>query len=153
MNKTLVYVCGDVQLKDRALNYLSTTREEVITIQSNIQTDLQPFGSVVKSILVSAYKEYVTDIYIVVSTVEQIEINESDVRGWLESEGIGKEKFEIFDYLDQFSKNTLHDWLAVNSVEKTLSKNLDMLKTHPFLPKKLNFNGLLLEENGEFKLV
>ncbi len=153
MTKTLIYICGDVQLKDQALNFLNTTREDVITIQSNIQTELQPFGSVVKSILVSAFKEHVTDIYIVVSKKDQNEIEESVVRGWLESEGIEKETFEVFDYLDQFSKQTLTDWLAVNAVEKTLSKNLEMLKSHPFLPKKLNFKGLLLEENKEFKIV
>lgn len=153
MTKTLIYICGDVQLKDQALNFLNTTREDVITIQSNVASDLQPFGSVVKSILVSSYKENTTDVYIVVSQKEKNEIHETKMRHWLENEGVEKETFEIFDYLDQFSNHTLSDWLSVNNVEITLIKNLNMLKTHPFLPKKLSFKGLILNEQQEFTII
>jgi carbonic anhydrase len=153
MKKTLIYICGDVQLKDRALNFLNTTREEVITIQSNVASDLQPFGSVVKSILVTAYKENVTDVYIVVSQIDKHEIHESEMREWLENEGVEQDTFEIFDYLDKFSKHTLSDWLAVKTVEKTLNKNLAMLKSHPFLPKKLSFKGLILDAQHEFTII
>ncbi|WNF38162.1 hypothetical protein RJD24_06970 [Bacillaceae bacterium IKA-2] len=153
MSKKLIYICGDVQLKDQALNYLNTTREDVITIQNNVASDLQPFGSVVKSILVSSYNENITDVYIVVSQIEKNEIHATKMRDWLENEGIDKETFEIFDYLDKFSNHTLSDWLSVNNVEITLNKNLTMLKTHPFLPKKLSFKGLLLNEQQEFTII
>lgn len=143
--KTLLYITGNENLKENAFQFLQLHDHEAITIYGNFTTELHPFGSVVKAILMTAYLENVEEIYLVGSISNEKQFSENEIRQWLKQEGITESTFNILDYLGKFNQKELSNWLVFEDKKETVSKNITMLKTHPLLPKKLSFKGIVFE--------
>lgn len=152
MTKKLIYICGNETLKKQALDYLNADHDDIV-LQNNISVLLQPFGSVVKSMLVSAFKENVSNVYIVAPGNDSYETDENEVRQWLLEQGVENKTLQLFNYLDQYDRQSLNDWLKIDSTEETLAKNIQMLNAHPLLPKHLVFTGIINNNNRKFKVL
>lgn len=150
--KKFIYICGDEKLKEQALSYLNVNEGDTI-IQNNMTVLLDPFGSVVKSMLLSAYKHETTNVYVVASVNEGEEPDASDLRLWLLDNGIEKDTLQLFDYLEKYDRPTINEWLDVTNVEQTMHKNIQMLKKHPLLPNTLTFTGLIVDKTENIKMI
>ena len=147
--KKLVYVCGSDQLRQKALEYLGETEENVIFLQSNVPVALDPYGSIVKAMLISSFKEEVKEVYIVASENDESKISEQEMWQWLEENGVEKNTANLIEYIKTPNQFSVGSWLSVGAVENTLAENLQMLQSHPLLPKTLSFHAICLSNNKE----
>ncbi|WP_096199032.1 hypothetical protein [Bacillus sp. FJAT-45350] len=149
MKKSMI-LTSHIEIIDYTLHHLQLDKKDVVILQSYHHGVLHPFGNTVRSILLAAYKEQISDFYFVDYIVDKNEhTSYSDIRAWLQQEGVKDETFELLHYLDHPSKHYLEKWLSARNPKVEIQTNLEMLNKHPLLPHKLTFHGLLFSNDHE----
>lgn len=127
--------------------------ENMLTIQCYGPVISNPYGDIMRSIIIAIYQEKIKEIYVV--GTENNEAVSADVLIELDSM---KDKIQTLDYLFQHSKpefsgETVHEWLNENGRDR-IEKCVNIIYHHPLVPSNVKVRGLIIDhENGKPSIV
>lgn len=128
-------------------------RESMLTIHSYDSVIVQPYGDIMRSIIIAIYQENVEEIFVV-----GIEDKETDVVNLQIQRDFIKNNREI-DYLfkncmPEFSSDSLNAWLSgQENVSENIEKSIDMIRHHPLVPSDIKVHGFMIDRTGEKEMV
>jgi len=127
--------------------------ENMLTIQCYGPVISNPYGDIMRSIIIAIYQEKVEEIYVV--GTKNSEALSANVLIELDSM---KEKIRTLDYLFQhsrpeFLRGTVHEWLNENSHDR-IEKCVNIIYHHPLVPQNVKVRGLIIDrEDGKPSIV
>lgn len=157
-DKRALFVIGmDQELQPLLQHSTKIKSENIMTLQTYGPEISQPYGDLMRDILLAVYQDRVEDIFLVGTKGEQR--NVVDMRDLpnkiCEQDGI-KEKMETIDFLfkhcmPELSGVTFYEWLeGSKTVIEGIQKSVKFLREHPLMPSYLRVYGLLMDkETGE----
>ena len=141
--KVAILSCMDTRLIELIPAALGIKNGDVKIIKNAGGVISHPFDSVMRSLLVAVFELGVTDIMVIGHTDCGVQhINEEVMLQHMVRRGIEHEKIAMARYCGiDFDK-----WLeGFDSVEESVSKTVDSIVDHPFIPKDVNVYGFVMD--------
>ena len=152
-NAKVLFLTGvDQELPQLLQQMTNINIENMMTLQVYGPEIAQPFGDLLRAIILAIYQGNVEEVVVVGTTHDQ----RRDIRAKLyEQDGI-PEKAKTVDFLftrcmPEFPGVTLDEWLqGSKTVTESVQKSVKLLREHPLLPSGFTVHGLLMDkEKGE----
>ncbi|OXS80139.1 hypothetical protein [Domibacillus enclensis] len=138
------------------LPVITNKKAEQLIITTSFGTIIsQPYGCTIRDIILAVYSEDIEEIYIIgEKDSKEHAINGEEILSKIRKAGIAKETIETIEYIDAAGSN-LSSWLSgKQDVNKMITENIDLIKSHPLIPKTLSIYGFIANaETGEFEAV
>lgn len=150
--KMVVVSCMDTRLTELLPQAMSIKNGDAKIIKNAGGTIVHPFGSAMRSILVSVFEFDVDEVYIVAhDECGMCNINTDDVIDKMLKKGISK---EVIDTLKN-SGIDVKAWMeGFDCIEESLRKSVAVVKNHPLLPKNVHVHGLIINpKTGELRIL
>ncbi|UII57072.1 hypothetical protein LS684_06430 [Cytobacillus spongiae] len=113
----------------------------------------QPYGCMMRNIILAVYNDNVEDIYIIGEKDDQGRMGES-ILNKIKEAGVSEDTIHTINYLDVVD-NDLASWLiGAEDVKGAIEKNIDLIKGHPLMPKSISVHAYIADTNtGEYAAV
>jgi carbonic anhydrase len=150
--KMVIVSCMDTRLTELLPQAMSIKNGDAKIIKNAGGVIVHPFGSAMRSILVSIYEFDVNEVYIVAhKECGMCNLDTADIIGKMIKKGIAKETIKIL----RSSGIDVEKWLhGFSCVEESLKKSISIVREHPLLPSKVAVHGLIIDpKTGELELV
>jgi carbonic anhydrase len=150
--KMVILTCMDtrlVELLNKAMN-LRNGDAKIIRNAGAIVT--QPFGNIMRSIIVAIYELGAEEVYVVGhKDCGMTGLNSDGVLEKAIEKGISKDIISTLNH----SGIQLSRWLTgFENVQDSVIKSVGIVRNHPLLPKHIPVHGLIIDpETGELELV
>ena len=152
-NKKLVVLsCMDTRLSDLLPRAMNLNNGDAKFIKNAGAVVSHPFGSIMRSILVAVYDLGADEVCVIGHYgCGMNSINPEETIKKITDSGISA---DVIDTL-QFAGVDLNQWLQrIESIPESVRQSVEMIKTHPLLPKSLKVHGLVIDpETGKLDLV
>lgn len=152
-NKKLVVLsCMDTRLSDLLPRAMNLNNGDAKFIKNAGAVVSHPFGSIMRSILVAVYDLGADEVCVIGHYgCGMNSINPEETIKKITDSGISA---DVIDTL-QFAGVDLNQWLQrIDSIPESVRQSVEMIKTHPLLPKSLKVHGLVIDpETGKLDLV
>ena len=147
-NKKVLLVVGMKQELDESdmkkiEHYLS---EEIIILESNELDKIEPFGDLMRNILLHVYQKNIEEIFI--AEPKEDRKNSIDVIGNIENNIKLKENIRTLDYLftycdPEFPARTIKEWFEGNHIlVNEIQDIIDVIRHHPLMPPSVKVTVL-----------
>jgi len=150
--KLAIVTCMDTRLVELLPKAMNLKNGDAKIIKNAGAIISQPFGSVMRSLIVAIYELKAEEVFIVGHTgCGMAAINSDRVIETMRERGISN---EVLDTLEH-SGIRLNKWLrGVNNEKEGIIHTVGIVKNHPLLPANLPVHGLLIDSTtGELELV
>ncbi|KUO95654.1 hypothetical protein [Ferroacidibacillus organovorans] len=157
-NKKALFLTGmDQELQPLLQRATEIKPENVMMLQTYGPEISQPYGDLMRDIIVAVYQEKVEDIFVVGIKGEQRNaVNMRELQNKICEQEEKKEEIKTIDFVlkhcvPEFPGVSLNEWLeGSTSVIEGLQKSVQFLRDHPLIPTDLSVYGLLMDkESGE----
>jgi carbonic anhydrase len=131
-----------------------TKREkgELLVISSTDGVISQPYGCLIRSIILTIYQENIDAIYIIVD-VDSKTVNREELKLRIIEAGISENTISTLDYISVV-KGDLMSWLSGPPDARTMvQKNIELIKAHPLIPKVPVIGCIVSEKSGEYETI
>lgn len=150
--KLAVLSCMDTRLTKLLPAALGFKNGDVTLIKNAGGVVSHPYGSGVRSLLVSIFELGVTEVMVIGHTdcgVQHIDVNEMIAQ--MAQRGIPHETIDILKY----SGVDFDKWLGgFDTVEQSVADTVNMLRQHPLIPKDVMIRGFVMNVvTGELKCI
>ncbi|NMD69331.1 carbonic anhydrase [Bacillus sp. DNRA2] len=150
--KVLIVIGMEHKLENIIRQNMKINPESILLIHGYRPDALEPFGHLMREIIVAVYMENIEEIYLVSSHVDK----KKDDGGILNQiyEKIGSEKdMQTLDYLfknctPEFPNRNLKQWLEGGKT-LTSAERIDMLRKHPLMPSNVKVTELLIQREDK----
>lgn len=131
--------------------------ENMLVLQTYGPEISQPYGDLMRDIILAVYQENVEDIFVVgIKGEHQNGVNMQKLQNRIcDHDGI-QEKLKVIDFLfkhcmPELQGGTLGEWLeGSQTVIEGIQKSVKFVRDHPLMPRQLNVYGMLLDrDSGE----
>lgn len=141
--KIAILTCMDTRLVALLPAALGIKNGDVKIIKNAGGVVTHPFGSVVRSLLVSIIELGVQDVMVVGHTDCGVQhINGDMMIGHMKNRGISEETIELC----RFCEVDFDKWLSgFDTVEKSVKETVDLLRAHPLIPKDVKISGFVMD--------
>lgn len=150
--KLAIVTCMDTRLVELLPKAMNLKNGDAKIIKNAGAIISQPFGSVMRSLIVAIYELKAEEVFIVGHTgCGMAAINSDRVIETMRERGISN---EVLDTLEH-SGIRLNKWLrGVNNEKEGVIHTVGIVKNHPLLPANLPVHGMLIDSTtGELELV
>lgn len=150
--KLVILTCMDTRLVDLLQKAMNLKNGDANIIRNAGAIVVQPFGNIMRSIVVSFYELHAEEIAVIghhdcgMTALQSERIVEK-----MKARGIRR---DVLDTLVH-SGIQLDRWLiGFDSVKESVEKSVKIIKNHPLLPKSVPVHGLIMDpETGGLELV
>lgn len=146
--KLAILTCMDTRLVELLPAALGLRNGDVKMIKNAGGVVTNPFGSVVRSLLVAIIELGVTDVMVIGHTDCGVQhINSEMMIHHMKERGITQESIDLMKYCGiDFEK-----WLSgFDTVEDSVRETVDTIRNHPLIPKDINIFGYVIDtQTGE----
>ncbi len=150
--KIAILSCMDTRLTELLPAALGIKNGDVKIIKNAGGTISHPFGSVIRSILISIFELGVEEIMVIGHTDCGVQhINSDYMIEHMIKNGVSKENIDMMKYCGV----DFESWLrGFDSVEDSVHENVEFLKNHPLIPKNIKVYGFVMDSvTGELKAI
>lgn len=150
--KLAIVTCMDTRLVELLPKAMNLKNGDAKIIKNAGAIISQPFGSVMRSLIVAIYELKAEEVFIVGHTgCGMAAINSDRVIETMRERGISN---EVLDTLEH-SGIRLNKWLrGVNNEKEGVIHTVGIVKNHPLLPANLPVHGMLIDSTtGELELL
>ncbi len=152
-NKRIVVLsCMDARLVELLPKAMNLRSGDVKIVKSAGAIVNHPFGGIMRSILVAVYELKADEVYVVGHYDCGMSAIDPDIMiGHMIERGVKKETIDTVSY----SGIDLRTWLrGFGDVRTSVLKSVDLIRSHPLLPKTVPVHGLIIDPNtGRLDLV
>lgn len=152
-NKKLVVLsCMDTRLTELLPKALNLKNGDAKIIKNAGAAIMHPFGSIMRSIIVSIY-EFKTDEVLVVGHLGcgMSNLNIDKTLDKVMERGVSVQVIETLSNSGIDIKKWLHGF---DSVEESVRESVELIRKHPLIPKDIKIHGLIIDpETGKLEVV
>ncbi|MCI8865139.1 MAG: carbonic anhydrase [Lachnospiraceae bacterium] len=150
--KIAILTCMDTRLVELLPAALGIKNGDVKIIKNAGGVVADPFGSVIRSLLVSIVELGVEEIMVIGHTDCGVQhINSEMMIHHMKQRGIPQESIDLMKYCGiDFEK-----WLAgFDTVEQSVSETVETIKNHPLIPHDIRIGGYVINtQTGELQVI
>ncbi len=150
--KIAIITCMDTRLVELLPAALGIKNGDVKIIKNAGGTVTNPFGSVIRSLLISIIELGVEEIMVIGHTDCGVQhINSDMMIHHMKQRGISQESIDLIKYCGvDFEK-----WLAgFDTVEQSVSETVEFIKKHPLIPHDIRIGGYIIDSvTGELRTI
>lgn len=141
--KLAIVSCMDTRLTELLPAALGFKNGDVKMIKNAGGTFSNPFGSVMRSLLIAVYELGVTDIMIIGHTDCGVQNMDSETMiRHMKERGISEKAINMMDYCGVNFK----EWLrGFEDVDCAVTETVDLVKNHPLIPKDVHIEGFVMD--------
>lgn len=150
--KMVVLTCMDTRLVELLPQAMNLKNGDTKLIKNAGAIVTQPFGNIMRSIIVAVYKLNADEVYVVGHhECGMTALNAQDILDETEKQGIPAETISTL----KNSGIQLEAWLkGFDSVREGVANSVSIIRNHPLLPKHIQVHGLIIDpETGGLELV
>jgi carbonic anhydrase len=139
MNKVLVVTDINHEFQQCLPELLNLEASKLLVLSSVGAAITQPYGCLVRNIILEIYQQNVEQIYIIAPKEQTSpKFNQSILLDKFEKDGIDQGLVQALDYSRVVNEDIL-SWLQgkETDVEITLKQSLDLLQKHPLIPPRV----------------
>ncbi|WP_227396868.1 carbonic anhydrase [Jeotgalibacillus aurantiacus] len=150
--KVMVITDFDQRVDSSLKEITNRGAEELLVFNSYGALISQPYGCLMRNVILALYNEGVQDIYIVAEKGQHQDLD--DLLEKMKEAGITDHTLNTLNYLDAVQHNVL-DWLAGPSdVHDAMRKNKELIMKHPLIPKTVTVRTFIIDrETGGYEEV
>lgn len=152
-NKRMVIVtCMDTRLTELLPKALNLKNGDAKIIKNAGAIVTQPFGNIMRSILVALYELQADEVFVIGHTnCGMTGINPEHIIQHMEERGVSNETITTLKH----SGLNLMRWLTgFDNVRDSVLNSVSIIRNHPLLPANILIHGLIIDsETGELELV
>lgn len=147
-NKTLIVTEFNDNIKQLIPLVTNTRREDLIIINSFGAVISQPYGCIMRNILLAVYENNVEEIIIIGNRgSKDYLVNKQELLNRMEDGGISPEKIRTIEYSSVIGKS-IANWLAgTGDVRKAVQDNIHLVKRHPLIPESVSVSGFIANQD------
>lgn len=150
--KKVLFLTGAEYKPEYITKYVNDINlEDIIILNSYGREVLQPFGDIMRDIIITVYQENIEDIFVVGD--EGTGTSPQQERCTCPS--VPLDKLETLEYLfencmPEFPGMSLREWLEGNKpVTDYVQKNAETIRNHPLMPSDVVVHGLFINSETE----
>ncbi|NBI30961.1 beta-class carbonic anhydrase [Chengkuizengella marina] len=150
--KMVILSCMDTRLVELLTKAMNLKNGDAKIIRNAGAIITQPFGNVMRSILVAIYKLKAEEVYVIGHhDCGMTGLNSESMLEEFKNRGITEETLQTLEG----SGVQLSSWLkGFDSVENGVKNSVSIVKNHPLLPPEIPVHGLIIHpETGELEVV
>lgn len=153
IKRTLIITSFNEKILQYIPEISQKTMEELLIFNSLGEVISQPYGCLVRDIILAINFENVVEIY-VIGDENKSSISEEELIIRLEKSGVTKQAIETLDYINFVGGSTIN-WLKGPQVTRDkIKRNVELIKKHPLIPKSLPVKGFIVNtEKNEVDLI
>jgi carbonic anhydrase len=153
LKKTLIITGFNEKMLQSIPEISQKATEELLIFNSLGEVISQPYGCLVRDIILAINFENVVEIY-VIGDEKKSSISEEEILIRLEKSGVTKQAIETLDYINSVGDSTIN-WLKGPQVTRDkIKRNIDIIKKHPLIPRSLPVKGFIVNtETNEIDLI
>ncbi|WP_147534350.1 carbonic anhydrase [Bacillus marasmi] len=151
-NTKVLFVIGmEHKLENIIKQKMSINPESILFIHGYRHDAIEPFGNLMREIILAVYMENVEEIYLV--SMHDVKKNDRSILNKI-CERIGsQEEIETVDYLfkncrPEFPNSNVKEWLE-GSKPLTTAERTDVIRNHPLMPTNVKVTELFIDMVGE----
>ena len=137
-------------------SFLKNKNEDLLIIPASLESlKSQPYGCTVRNIILAVYSENVDKMYFIGEKNSGIhKVNGEEMVLKIQQSGVSNEVIQAIECM-KVVEGSLSSWLTESEeIEKVIIETIQMMKTHPLLPKTVSiYGGVINKETGEFEKV
>ncbi len=155
MKKALVLTSLNEKLQPLFPAITNKKMEELLIINSFGSGISQPYGCIIRNILVAVYRENIEEVYIIgEKDSNDAYMDEEELLTKIKEAGISDGIIDTIEYIDVAGESVLK-WLAGPEDPKAIvEKNLSLIQKHPLIPKAMPVYGFIANaETKEYEAV
>ena len=141
--KLAILSCMDTRLTELLPAAMGLKNGDVKIIKNAGGVISNPFGSVVRSILIAIFELGVETVLVVGHTDCGVQHMDSQMMiGHMKARGVSQESLDMMDYCGiDFEK-----WLSgFDDVESSVRETVELLKNHPLIPDDIKIGGFVMD--------
>ncbi|WP_223701828.1 carbonic anhydrase [Sutcliffiella deserti] len=155
-NKKSLVITGLNQKLQPLFPIITNKREEDLIIINSVGPFIsQPYGCLVRNVILAVYNENIEDVFIIgeVETGSH-ESKKKELYSKLQDSGITVKTIHTINYIEAVKPDFLA-WLAGPAdAKEAVQSSIKLLKSNPILPDSLPVYGYIVDvDSGEFKTV
>ncbi len=150
--RVVVLSCMDTRLVELLPKAMNLHNGDMKIVKSAGAIVNHPFGGIMRSLLVAVYELRADEVYIIGHYDCGMSAVDPDVMlGHMIERGIKQETIDTITY----SAVDLREWLrGFGDVKTSVLKSVDLVRTHPLMPKSVPVHGLLIDPStGRLDLI
>jgi carbonic anhydrase len=98
----------------------------------------QPYGCLMRNIILGLYNENVEEIYLIGETGSQeVKPNKDEMLRKIKEAGTSADIINAINYIDVVDHDVINWLIGPQNVEDVLKKNKDLIEGHPLIPKSI----------------
>ncbi|WP_026021941.1 carbonic anhydrase [Bacillus timonensis] len=127
--------------------------EDIIILRSYEGGVLQPFGDVMRDIIIAVYHKNIEEIFVIAAKNEQHPLE--DILSKLADNHDFQEKLQTLDYLfknniPELSGASTREWLEGHKTAMDfVQKSVNTIRNHPLIPSDVRVHGLFMNRETE----
>lgn len=150
--KMVILSCMDTRLTELLPKALNLKNGDAKIIKNAGAAIMHPFGSIMRSILVSIYEFNTNDVLVIGH--HKCGMSNLDIPCTLDKivkRGVSPQVIETLSNSGIDIKKWLHGF---DSVEESVRESVELIKRHPLVPKDIRVHGLIIDpETGRLEVV
>ncbi|WP_338448324.1 hypothetical protein R4Z09_19025 [Niallia oryzisoli] len=155
VNKKVLFVVGMEQKID--FRYVKQRYhilpEEILIIESDELDRIQPYGDLMRDILLHVYQKNIEDIFIVHDKEDRKK--SEDIKSIMEKSKALQHNQHTLDYLfgnanPEFPEGSIREWLEGNyRLIEDIQNKIEVIRRHPLMPSSVKVTELRLGKDNE----
>jgi carbonic anhydrase len=150
--RMVIVACMDTRLVELLPKAMNVKNGDAIVVKSAGAMVTDPFGDVMRSILVALYELQAEEVFVVGHHgCGMNRINPSTTLSTMKQRGISEETIRVL----QNGGIDIHTWLqGFHDVTNSVRQSVDVIQKHPLLPPSTPVHGMIIHpETGELEVV
>ncbi|WP_318504114.1 carbonic anhydrase [Bacillus sp. T3] len=151
--KKVLFVIGmEHNLETIIKQNMNINPESSLFIHRDRPEALEPFGNLMRDIIISVYMENVEEIYLVSTQDEKKK--EKSILNKIYEKIESQEEIQTLDYLfkncmPEFPDSNLIEWLEGSQTLTDVQKRIDVIRNHPLMPSNIKVTELFIHQENK----
>jgi carbonic anhydrase len=152
--KKVLFVIGmETELDSFIKKKVNINPENSMILQSYGPVISQPFGDLMRDIIISVYQENVDEIVVVAS--EEDQKNAGDILSKIVEKKELQENIQMINYLlengeSPYPEGTISEWIeGGKTLTEDVQNSVNVIRNHPLMPPHVKVRGIFIEKEND----
>ncbi|MBM7702355.1 hypothetical protein [Metabacillus iocasae] len=149
-----VMVLTNVEKQDVLNSIVNQPKEEMMMVKMHDLTISQPYGCLMRNVLLAVYEEGIQEIYVIGEQTQTSERQKAQLEEKIKAAEISEEVIQTINYTNSAKPDFISWLVGQTNMKQTVKQNVKLIQSHPVMPKSVRVQGVWIDsETGEHQSV
>jgi carbonic anhydrase len=152
--KKVLFVIGmETELDSFIKKKVNINPENSMILQSYGPVISQPFGDLMRDIIISVYQENMDEVVVVAS--KEVQKNDGDILNKIVEKKELQENIQMINYLlengeSPYPEGTISEWIeGGKTLTEDVQNSVNVIRNHPLMPPHVKVRGIFIEKEND----